>query len=919
MDIHSVTPRPTSELTNTTSMIARSRGIFCGLLLLIGLSGCVHFEVLQARQEAEVLYKEGRTEEIIPLVEKTIVRVEDELGPQHWYLGEGYDVLARLHAYLHNDWDRARSYFEKALAIRTESLGAEHPDTLETINFMGYLFQVTGELKRAEENFQKALTLREKILGPDHADTADSQIYLGSLYLLQGRYADAERLLLAAAPNEPREVSGRHTTPGGAYRMLGTLYYDLGDMDRAEANTQTYLDILGETFAPDHPEIATGTNSLALIAYRRGEYDAAKPLAERVHRIREEKFGPTHGFTGDSLMFLSRIESARGKPAQSERHLRKAIEVYKAHLEADNYRVLSGKLALARVHVDAGRFAEAKTLCEDILVSPQLHLTKELEWNTLLLYSTLLNNNGQRDAAILFGKRAVNIVQGLRAGITSMDEALQKLFVQERDTAFRSLASLLVEEGRLPEAQQIVRMIKEEEHFGYVRRDSARGSVRESTASYTVSEKGGMSRYDEIGARLAAVGAEYDKLLRKKKAGSDDVDPARLKKLREELRIAKRAFRAFLANLIKEVEKGSTKRAMEVGEKNLKDLKALQGTLRTLGDGTVLIHYLITERKLHIIVTTGRVQIVRTVSVEQSALNVQVSDLAESFADPSANPIPDAQTVYDLILAPIADDLHQASAKTLMFSLDGVLRYLPMAALHDGERFLVEKYEVVLFTEAAKSKLTAGPPADWRMAGLGLTQAVEGFAALPAVADELNAIVRTDSGDREGVMPGVIYLDKNFSQDAIESALDEEYPVLHVASHFVFQPGTERDSYLLLGDGGRLSLAEVLDNDLDFNSVALLTLSACQTALGSAGADGREIESFGWLAQRQGAKAVLATLWPVADKSTAEFMSTLYGHLQTGKLTKAAAMRETMIEFIRSDNYGRPIFWAPFILMGNWR
>ena len=168
-------------------------------------------------------------------------------------------------------------------------------------------------------------------------------------------------------------------------------------------------------------------------------------------------------------------------------------------------------------------------------------------------------------------------------------------------------------------------------------------------------------------------------------------------------------------------------------------------------------------------------------------------------------------------------------------------------------------------------------------------------------------------------MPGVIYLNENFSQEAIESALEDEYPVLHVASHFVFKPGTERDSYLLLGDGGRLSLAEVLDNDLDFNSVTLLTLSACQTALGSAGADGREIEGFGWLAQRQGAKAVLATLWPVADKSTATFMSTLYRHMQTGALTKAAAMRKTMIEFIRSEDFSRPVFWGPFILMGNWR
>ena len=80
----------------------------------------------------------------------------------------------------------------------------------------------------------------------------------------------------------------------------------------------------------------------------------------------------------------------------------------------------------------------------------------------------------------------------------------------------------------------------------------------------------------------------------------------------------------------------------------------------------------------------------------------------------------------------------------------------------------------------------------------------------------------------------------------------------------------------------------------------------------------REIEGFGWLAQRQGAKAVLATLWPVADQSTARFMNSLYGHLQSGDLTKTAALRRAQIEFIQSGTYAHPVFWAPFILMGNW-
>ena len=105
---------------------------------------------------------------------------------------------------------------------------------------------------------------------------------------------------------------------------------------------------------------------------------------------------------------------------------------------------------------------------------------------------------------------------------------------------------------------------------------------------------------------------------------------------------------------------------------------------------------------------------------------------------------------------------------------------------------------------------------------------------------------------------------------------------------------------------------------MDFNSVDLLTLSACETAMGGATADGREIEGFGWLAQRQGAKSVLATLWSVADDSTGEFMSELYRLRQQEHINKAAALQRAQIGFIESSDYAHPFYWAPFILMGNW-
>jgi CHAT domain-containing protein len=191
---------------------------------------------------------------------------------------------------------------------------------------------------------------------------------------------------------------------------------------------------------------------------------------------------------------------------------------------------------------------------------------------------------------------------------------------------------------------------------------------------------------------------------------------------------------------------------------------------------------------------------------------------------------------------------------------------------------------------------------------------------------------------------GEVLLDEAFSADTLKAALRQRYPVVHIASHFRFTPGNEADSFLLLGDGTHLSLAQLKSATNLFSGVELLTLSACDTAAGGAGADGREVESFGVLAQRQGAKAVLASLWPVADASTKELMERFYQlrNAQAGT-PKAEALRQAQLALLRGAAtaprtterrglgedavalgpggapYAHPYFWAPFILIGNWK
>ena len=257
-------------------------------------------------------------------------------------------------------------------------------------------------------------------------------------------------------------------------------------------------------------------------------------------------------------------------------------------------------------------------------------------------------------------------------------------------------------------------------------------------------------------------------------------------------------------------------------------------------------------------------------------LNRKVLEFREALQNAKLDPLPLAQELYTILLGPVAKDLAKAKAQTVMWSLDGVLRYVPVSALNDGKKYLVEEYENVVFTPASQARLKDAPARNWNALGLGVSKAHgERIPALPGVVDEMRGIIRSDD-NKTGVLPGVLEMDEQFTQDTMLAQLRQRPKVVHIASHFQFSPGNETNSALLLGDGTFLSLAQIKSLPNVFGGVELLTLSACNTATGGAGASGKEVEGFGVLAQRQGAKAVVASLWPVADRSTKLLMQEFY-------------------------------------------
>ncbi|MEO1134883.1 MAG: CHAT domain-containing protein, partial [Cyanobacteria bacterium J06639_1] len=273
--------------------------------------------------------------------------------------------------------------------------------------------------------------------------------------------------------------------------------------------------------------------------------------------------------------------------------------------------------------------------------------------------------------------------------------------------------------------------------------------------------------------------------------------------------------------------------------------------------------------------------------------------------------LPQAQKLYDLLLRPVEDDLAALKPETLAFVHDGVLRQVPMAALHDGDRFLIENYPIAVTPSIS---LTSGQPLqreDLRALILGLTVERRPFAAL--------ANVETETENVQAIISGPRLLDESFTLDTVQNELSaDNYPIIHMATHGKF--GVDAANTFLLAFDDRLSIERVdgiLRSRPTTDPIELLTLSACQTAAG----DNRSTLGMAGVAVRAGAKSALATLWFINDESTVPLISEFYNQLLDPSITKAEALRRAQVKFITDEDFrdfSHPAVWSPFILIGNW-
>ena len=302
-------------------------------------------------------------------------------------------------------------------------------------------------------------------------------------------------------------------------------------------------------------------------------------------------------------------------------------------------------------------------------------------------------------------------------------------------------------------------------------------------------------------------------------------------------------------------------------------------------------------------------------AISREEIESRVSGLGNVLRQQNAFELafPQLQEMYNLIIRPEAEDLKTSRVKTLVFVLDGVLRNIPMSALHDGEKYLVEDYSIALtpgLQLLAPRSLQQQPLV--ALVG-GLSKSRGGYEALPNVTLEVQTV--------ESTIPSKVLINEQFTNPAFQNKVSGvPFPIVHLATHGKFG-STAEETFIVTWDGkvnvndlsASLKTAELSQD----NSLELLVLSACETAAG----DDRSALGLAGVAVRSGAKSTVATLWKINDESSSALMSAFYEQLVKAKetgISKAEALRRAQIKILKESKYTSPYYWGAYVLLGNW-
>ncbi|BCX05585.1 MAG: hypothetical protein KatS3mg053_3523 [Candidatus Roseilinea sp.] len=783
------------------------------------------------------------------------LRIEMALGDLHRELG---------------DHRAAMTYYRTAAATATQ-LDAQGEYELRAIyNNMGVAALQSGQLREALQAFERSLALLTQ-----HGEDAAAVICrnnIGVTLARQGHLRDALKYLSHRPEHEPLSL------PLDA-RIHTEKIECLLALNRFEEARQTCLDSCRELLRVEaHLAAARVTLHLATAEAHLNHLDAARDALEEAEALFDRV-----GAAG--LVMLTRLRQAqlallRGDRATARARAHECAEFFRVAQQHHNY--AEATLAQAQALADGHDLCAARRLAiESACIARELGLMA-LRFDSHTMLGRIAEDEGKSRRAMLHYAAAARVAQRVQRELTL---TLRPSFMLDKLRPLRALFRLHVQHNELAHAFDVIEQARAQAVFDYL---SDREHLRWSRADAH------SRRLIETLARLRE--SHYDLYTRV----HDDftgTTPAERAQLRAQLAALEQRMREITEQLYLNAPAA----AIPVGIAP-PDLAAIR---RNLADDQLLIAYYDDGARLHALSLDREGLEHHPLDVDRGQLASLDERLQRNIARALAAPDPQTADYLRTFAERILQRLHRALVQPLQNRLPGrrrlyvvpygLLHAIPFNLLHDGERYLIEAYEVVVFPTAG---LLTRPA---RHAPSGTTALIyDRQERLPSVYAEVSALTR--------MFDVRCYAGK----DATRSRLhDAPRQILHIAAHGEHRPDDPDFSYIELADD-QLFIDDLLQLDLGYE---LVTLSACETGRMRV-APHDEVMGLSCAFLCAGAGAVLASLWRVDDSDTAALMENFYRSLRQGA-SKAHAIREAQQRFLCDAPGAHPARWGAFQLIGN--
>ncbi|MGD1699745.1 CHAT domain-containing protein [Dapis sp. BLCC M229] len=705
------------------------------------------------------------------------------------------------------------------------------------------------------------------------------------VYDAQSKYLKALEFYQEALKNAQQEKDNENIS--AILSNIGLVYSQLGQYEQA-------INFYQQALNKNYPEKAKLLNNIGAIYYHLKEFPQALKYYQQaleVNRKNKDNIG-----IAKTLDNIGVIYREQGKYSEALKYHQQALAIQEEIGDRQDRASTLHHIGIVHRESNQHKHSESlKFLTNTLIIERQLG-DQDGERITLADIGKFLERKNQDELAIIFYKQSVNITENIRKDLKKLPVEQQNLYIESIAEIYRTLADLLLQQKRALEAHQILDLLHIQETFEYI------GSLQTDEYEYSEvplleSEQVFWEKYTQLIDEVAqSNGNNQNNLQEKLKKIEEFIDSEEVK------------------SIVSELEKNAR------SQKLSSDIALwLQSELQEHNQqNTVVLYPLLLEDRLELIlVTANSPPFHRTVLVNRKEFNQSIFRLRAQLTNRNKSDqrvIQAGLKLYNWLIKPIETHLKLTQAKNILYAPDSQLRYIPLAALHDGKKWLAERFQINNITasslmdleprEKFKPLILAGALTEGSY-NFQVGQRKFEFESLPFAGVEVGEIEKTFTETNK-------LLGNAFTKEAIEAKMDS-YNIVHFATHSAFVSGHPEESFILFGDGNRATLRDV--EDWNLKNVELVVLSACQTALGKQVGNGEEILGFGYKIQEAGAAASIATLWRVDDQGTQEFMNDFYAALKNG-VSKAAAVQKAQISMMNSE-YSHPYYWAPFLLIGN--